>query len=67
MLQVTMRRKYNSVAVGVNGWIDLEPNDDLRLEIYYKSNGLIDFEIQFLNGIRGGARKYRYKLYDLTP
>ncbi len=53
-------RSYKNVTMGVFGILNLNPDDTLMSEIYYKTNGVIDYEVQYLNGRFIGTRKYFY-------
>ncbi len=58
--QVDSRRANRIRVIGVSGILDLKPFDNLRTQIFYLNNGLIDYEIQFLNGSLIGKRSYSY-------
>jgi hypothetical protein len=59
----TIIRHYPATIIGVGGWLELKENDKDVKETYYSFNGLLDFEVQYVNGVCIGKKKYYYFEY----
>lgn len=60
MDQIDSRSAYKKITIGVGGVLDLARFDNLRTQIFYLDNGLIDYEVQYVNGKLIGKQKNKY-------
>ena len=60
MEQRDSRFAYKIGVIGVKEVLNLKPFDYWRQQIFYLKNGLIDYELQFVNGRPKGRRQYKY-------
>jgi len=64
MSKKTLTYGQNTITIGLAGPLELKQNDVLVTEKYYKTNGLLDYEHQYLNGKFITEKKYRYLTYE---
>lgn len=63
MTKKTTTYNYSTKLLGLSGAIDLKQGDILVTERYHKMNGLLDYEMQYLNGGFIARKNYKYNLY----
>ncbi len=63
MTKTTITYNRDTKILGIAGWLDLKQKDILVTEHYYTVNGLLNYEIQYLNGNFTARKSYKYIQY----
>jgi len=64
LIKSTLNVKEQQTILGLNGKLELVPNDILLTEKYYNTRELLEYEKQFLNNALVAVKKYKYKMFE---